>query len=369
MKLRTLFFVAVFIAGLFASPAIAGDCQKAVELYNRGTFSTDLNEKEVLFKKALALSCENAEVLAKIHNNLGDAYEKQGRIEEGLREYKKAINVDPELATPYLSLGDIYSRMGVFEYAIEYYENGLVLKENQLTRTNLENARKKAPLYRSRNELLSALSLSSSQRTIRPVPSINLCFGFDQAKMTQQGERQLEALLDAIRDEELISYRFCMSGHACDIGTDEYNQKLSEERAHAACNWLVKNGISSERLEAIGYGEERPLDSRKTEEARKLNRRVEIRTIGLTIGLTRATDQAPPKAIALFNEGERLLKESNFLQACTRFEEALKIFRENHFRDGIRAATACLYLVYTELNDDEKASSYLEQFQKIAGEE
>ena len=54
------------------------------------------------------------------------------------------------------------------------------------------------------------------------------------------------------------------------------HQKLSERRAIAVKNWLAANGIAAERLEEIGYGEAKPKYDNKTDEGRKLNRRVEI---------------------------------------------------------------------------------------------
>ena len=366
MRVRGIFLISIFMVSLFTTLALGEDCKKAVELYNKGTLSQNFEEKERLFKEALTLSCKDRNILGKIHNNLADTYEKQGRIKEAIAEYKRAIELDKRLATPYLSLGDIYFKKGIFEYAIEYYEKGLDLKDDNLARANLEKARKKIPLYKSKKEILASLSLESTKRNIRPVPSVNLYFGFDKAEITKRGERQLNALLDALNEKELICCRFRLSGHTCDIGTEEYNQKLSVRRAKAVRDWLVEHGISKDRLEIIGYGERMPLDPRKTEEARRLNRRVEIRTVGLTIDLKRATGKLPAKGIRLFNEGERLLKESRFSEASAKFENALKIFKENNFKDGIRSAIGNLYLVYIELNNNEKALSYLKQFQKMA---
>ena len=98
--------------------------------------------------------------------------------------------------------------------------------------------------------------------------------------MTQESERQLQELLAALGDEELKNYRFQLAGHTCSIGSDAYNQKLSERRANAVKEWLVENGYPADRLRVTGFGKRKPVADNSTEEGRKLNRRVEIRTIG-----------------------------------------------------------------------------------------
>jgi outer membrane protein OmpA-like peptidoglycan-associated protein len=68
-----------------------------------------------------------------------------------------------------------------------------------------------------------------------------------------------------------------IAGHADDTGTDEWNQRLSKQRAEAVVRYLVEHGIPKKRLRAIGYGNTRPLIKETTDEARARNRRVEMR--------------------------------------------------------------------------------------------
>jgi len=67
-----------------------------------------------------------------------------------------------------------------------------------------------------------------------------------------------------------------VEGHADERGPDNFNQKLSEDRARAVMEFLVKQGISEQRLSSIGYGSTRPLVDKKSEYALLLNRRVEF---------------------------------------------------------------------------------------------
>jgi outer membrane protein OmpA-like peptidoglycan-associated protein len=65
-------------------------------------------------------------------------------------------------------------------------------------------------------------------------------------------------------------------GHTDAVGSDSYNQRLSERRANAAASFLAANGVDRSRITAIGRGESEPVDSNDTEVGRQRNRRVEV---------------------------------------------------------------------------------------------
>ncbi|HEY1534850.1 MAG TPA: OmpA family protein, partial [Polyangiaceae bacterium] len=67
-----------------------------------------------------------------------------------------------------------------------------------------------------------------------------------------------------------------VEGHADDRGPDNFNQKLSEDRARAVLEFMVKQGISPSRLSSMGFGSTKPLVDTKSEYALLLNRRVEF---------------------------------------------------------------------------------------------
>mgnify|MGYP000004659194 CR=1 FL=1 len=71
-------------------------------------------------------------------------------------------------------------------------------------------------------------------------------------------------------------------GHTDSRGTDEYNQGLSERRAGAARTYLMSQGISPDRIEAVGRGETEPVDSNDSDTGRQANRRVEITMVPVT---------------------------------------------------------------------------------------
>ncbi len=102
---------------------------------------------------------------------------------------------------------------------------------------------------------------------------------FDTGKSTikEQSENVLKNIIEILN--EYANARFNIDGHTDSVGSAELNQRLSEERAGAVRNYLIENGIASDRLVSAGYGEERPIASNNTREGRRTNRRVEINLI------------------------------------------------------------------------------------------
>ena len=73
---------------------------------------------------------------------------------------------------------------------------------------------------------------------------------------------------------------FSVSGYTDDVGSEEYNLKLSERRANEARNYLIERGVEADRIFAKGYGEANPKYSNFTKQGKQLNRRVEIKSVG-----------------------------------------------------------------------------------------
>jgi outer membrane protein OmpA-like peptidoglycan-associated protein len=83
-----------------------------------------------------------------------------------------------------------------------------------------------------------------------------------------------------------------VEGHTDSVGSDDYNQQLSERRAQAVRDYFVQQGINEAALEAHGYGKSEPIASNDTPEGRQQNRRVELILAGDAIG----TDPPPQTA-------------------------------------------------------------------------
>lgn len=99
-------------------------------------------------------------------------------------------------------------------------------------------------------------------------------FDFDSAKLRPESATILSQLYDGLNDVE--SARIVIEGHTSSEGSEHYNQELSERRASAVREDLVRRGLAAERIEAVGIGEARPIAGNDDENGRSLNRRVEI---------------------------------------------------------------------------------------------
>jgi outer membrane protein OmpA-like peptidoglycan-associated protein len=105
----------------------------------------------------------------------------------------------------------------------------------------------------------------------------NVQFEFDKAVLLPGYEKELDKLVDLMTDFPFL--RVEIEGHTDDQGTDAYNDKLSEQRAQAVVEYLVKKKIARERITAKGYGKRQPLVPNTSEANRAINRRVEFRVI------------------------------------------------------------------------------------------
>jgi outer membrane protein OmpA-like peptidoglycan-associated protein len=100
-------------------------------------------------------------------------------------------------------------------------------------------------------------------------------FDFDKSVIREGDKAKLKKAIDFIK--KYPGFKIKIEGHTDYIGTEKYNQGLSERRAGAVMKYLVKGGgIDGKRLTAVGYGESKPVASNKTNEGRAKNRRVEI---------------------------------------------------------------------------------------------
>jgi outer membrane protein OmpA-like peptidoglycan-associated protein len=80
------------------------------------------------------------------------------------------------------------------------------------------------------------------------------------------------------------SLHLAVEGHTDSVGSDEYNQNLSEQRAQAVRDYFVQQGIASDTIDARGFGKTEPIASNDTAEGRQQNRRVELILSGDAIG-------------------------------------------------------------------------------------
>lgn len=102
-------------------------------------------------------------------------------------------------------------------------------------------------------------------------------FDFDKYNIKPEWVPVLDEGVSILKEHPEI--KIVIEGHTDAIGTEEYNQKLSERRAKAVYDYFVSQGIAPKRMQTIGFGESRPKADNSTEEGRAINRRVEIRVV------------------------------------------------------------------------------------------
>ena len=103
-------------------------------------------------------------------------------------------------------------------------------------------------------------------------------FDFDKSTIKPEGRNILDQV--AQQAQQLSLESIIAVGHTDSVGSDEYNQGLSERRAAAVKNYLVSRGIPADSIIASGRGEAQPIADNSTREGRARNRRVEIEIVG-----------------------------------------------------------------------------------------
>lgn len=102
-------------------------------------------------------------------------------------------------------------------------------------------------------------------------------FEFNSSRLTANAKVILNQVADALNARTDIKVE--IGGHTDSIGSDAYNQKLSDRRSRSVYDYLVARGISPSRMVSRGYGETQPVDSNQTNEGREINRRVEMKIL------------------------------------------------------------------------------------------
>lgn len=105
--------------------------------------------------------------------------------------------------------------------------------------------------------------------------TLRINFDFDKSVIRQDQIAELQKAVNFVK--KYPGAKIILEGHTCNLGTDDYNQALSERRAESVKRYLIQEGAAKElKISTIGYGESRPVASNDTEAGRAQNRRVEV---------------------------------------------------------------------------------------------
>ncbi|MBA4364247.1 MULTISPECIES: OmpA family protein [Pseudomonas] len=102
----------------------------------------------------------------------------------------------------------------------------------------------------------------------------DVLFAFNKSDLSPAAQSQLDSLMSKLQFADVVSIK--VIGHTDSVGSDEYNQALSERRASSVAAYLLSQGIAPSKLTSEGKGESQPLADNETDEGRAKNRRVEL---------------------------------------------------------------------------------------------
>ncbi|MEL0584054.1 MAG: OmpA family protein [Candidatus Thiodiazotropha sp. (ex. Lucinoma kazani)] len=106
----------------------------------------------------------------------------------------------------------------------------------------------------------------------------NMLFGFDSAELSSDAKIIIMDRIGRFQGKGKLTSIMEVQGHTCSMGSESYNQTLSEKRAQAVADYIAENApnVATNSINAVGMGESSPVASNDTEEGRMQNRRVEI---------------------------------------------------------------------------------------------
>ena len=138
-----------------------------------------------------------------------------------------------------------------------------------------------------RNSRVSATTASHAPAPAAPAPAapappkvidkmtLKVNFDFDKYSIRKADEAEMNKAVEFVK--KYPNSKVKIEGHTDSIGTEKYNQKLSERRAEAVQNYLIQKGaVKKTNISTVGYGESKPIAENKTAKGRAENRRSEI---------------------------------------------------------------------------------------------
>jgi outer membrane protein OmpA-like peptidoglycan-associated protein len=213
--------------------------------------------------KDLAAGKQWAKARKEFHAALGEA---ASEIQSAVAAFR--------IAQTYRGEGNIDSALDWYRQSLQYHKSAQA--EQEMMQVESQRLGKQVPAA----DIKAALLVPPSDRS--PVAEENsidldILFGFNDARLTSEGRNQVHQLALAIGSNDFRGKSFRITGHTDSVGGDEYNLKLSLERANSVRDVLANEaGISAGQLKCEGKGKREPKYHNDSEEARRLNRRVQV---------------------------------------------------------------------------------------------
>ena len=203
------------------------------------------------------------------------------------------IELAPSKATMILQLVDadsLYNLSGIIDIRNQNKEEELTNQSPDVTRYTLQvrqgdtyllYARAKGYIYKDTSFLIPYFSDTlihtiplAALRKKMVLQLRNIQFDYNSSALTPSSHIELDKLANLMQENP--SMHIELSAHTDDVGSEQFNQRLSQQRGESAKKYLLRKGVAPERIEAKGYGKSKPLVPNDSEENRAINRRVEF---------------------------------------------------------------------------------------------
>jgi len=234
-----------------------------------------LNDAKLQYEKALLIDGINNSAPQNM-DNAKEALDQAIKLHED-SESKSKVDHYALVSIKNTEIAGSRLRLKQIEHATEQAKE----KRQQLILENRTNQIQQAQVE-ARNAKLEALQLASqleqlkAEQTERGIilTMENILFAFNSAQLQPVGETVVSRIADYLNNYPHRS--ILIEGFTDNIGSEEYNLKLSRERAGTVQRSLIRYGVSPHRISTVGLGESYPVASNSTETGRQQNRRVEI---------------------------------------------------------------------------------------------
>ncbi len=237
------------------------------------------NPKVEVARAALAAAEQNPQVNQYAPVSLKDAEDQFNKAESSWKKGEDDQNIDHQayLAKQRVAIAVERAKLGAAEHTVKEAraERDRVriqahAKEAELARKQAEQARIRT---KSLQEEVQQLKAHETERGL--VLTLNdVLFDYDKARLNSGAYRTMDRLAGFMHKHK--NRTILIEGFTDSRGSQEYNQRLSEQRANAVREALLHRGVSANRIRVRGYGEAFPVASNDTLGGRAQNRRVEV---------------------------------------------------------------------------------------------
>ncbi|MDX2052466.1 MAG: OmpA family protein [Polyangiaceae bacterium] len=258
--------------------------------FNEKSLAYIANRKAALSmaKASMVAAQREAQELDEAYKELQDklrasAQKHAADTELTLREKQEALKrANEELADKGSKLSDAAKALAAQEAELKKRQAELEAKSTQLATTASELEREKAARLEAEKRAAEALAslkeiakIKEEKRGMVITLEGAVLFTTGKATLIPIARTKLGQVAAVLKQQE-DKKRITVEGHTDSVGSDQNNQRLSQERADSVREFLVSQGIDPQKITAIGKGEAEPVAENTTPEGRANNRRVEI---------------------------------------------------------------------------------------------